>query len=125
MNMCDLSFFPAIQSLYYKMCGIRNLDGIISAVGRAFDIYDPRKINRGFLSLFMNYNSYLNCEGGTHYKMTHMNKQQLERAGRLPVNIQAEIPGAAATLELVELDDNVEELGDGGDGDWLFNDGVL
>jgi hypothetical protein len=56
MNLCDLSFFPAIQSLYYKMRGIRNLDGIISAVCRAFDIYDPTKIDRGFLLLFMHYN---------------------------------------------------------------------
>jgi hypothetical protein len=54
-----------------------------------------------------------------------MNKQKLEKEGQLSVNIGAEIPAEVANLELVELDDNVEELGDGGDRDWFFNGGVL
>jgi hypothetical protein len=108
MNLCDLSFFPAIQALYYKMRGIRNLDGVIAAVYRAFNIYDPAKINRGFLSLFMNYNCCLQNDGTNKYKMPHMHKRKLERLGRLPVTIRSvyglEVDDAVGELEARILD---------------------
>jgi hypothetical protein len=87
MNICDLSFFPSIQSLYYKTVGIRNIQDIINAVKKSFDNYDPNNLNRAFLSLFMNYNKVLETKGDNNYKQPHMGKAALERKGTLPITI--------------------------------------
>jgi hypothetical protein len=86
-NICDLSFFPAIQALYYKTPGVKNVKTCIEAVKNAFAEYDPNKLNRGFLSLFMNYNMILMNGGSNKYPTPHMSKEMLERKGILPDRI--------------------------------------
>jgi hypothetical protein len=80
-SICDLSFFPAIQSLYYKNPGIHNLKDIIAAVKKSFKKYDPNNLSRAFLSLFMNYNMMLEYKGDNQYKQLHMGKAALEKKG--------------------------------------------
>jgi hypothetical protein len=87
MNICDLSFFPSIQSLYFKTVGLKTIKDIIAAVKRSWNEYDCNRINKAFLSLFMNYNMVLQCEGDNKYKVPHMQKDLLERAGLLPTKI--------------------------------------
>jgi hypothetical protein len=87
LNVCDLCFFPSLQSLYYKTSGIDNLHRLIAAVLDAFEQYDANKLNRAFLSLFMNYNQIKIHHGDNCYKLDHMGKQRLERIGMLPERI--------------------------------------
>jgi hypothetical protein len=86
-NICDLSFFPAIQSRYFKIENIKNIKDIIEAVKLSFHQYEVNKLNRAFLSLMMNYNCILEFNGDNNYKMPHMKKAILERKGILPDSI--------------------------------------
>jgi hypothetical protein len=91
-NICDLSFFPAIQSLYFQQENIVNKHRLIAAVAEAFRQYDCNKLNRAFLSLFQNYNMVLQHNGSNIYKVPHMGKGSLERRGLLPERITVEFP---------------------------------
>jgi hypothetical protein len=91
-NICDLCFFPSIQSLYGKIPGVKDSLTCIAAVTAAFNDYDPNLLNRAFLSLFMNYNMTLKHDGCNKYPVPHMGKQRLERIGELPVTIRVWTP---------------------------------
>jgi hypothetical protein len=106
LNICDLSFFPAIQSLCYKTAGVKNNASIISAVYEAYRTYDVNKINRGFLSLMMNYNCVIEHKGSNQYKLKHMNKEKLERSGLLPTTIRV----FDANNNGMEVDDGNDEI---------------
>jgi hypothetical protein len=130
LNLCDLSFFPAIQSLFYKIESERTLAAIVSAVTSAFEIYDPNNLNRGFLSLMMNYNKVLEHDGSNFYKFPHMAKKKLERLGTLPLTLKAWESEATATCdEGINIPtcyiENVENsvLDDLPDDGWLLNSG--
>jgi hypothetical protein len=86
-NICDLSFFPSIQSLYQKIPGVKDSLTCINAVTRAFDSYDPNLLNRAFLSLFMNYNMTKQHNGSNKYPVPHMGKDRLEKEGLLPTTL--------------------------------------
>jgi hypothetical protein len=118
LNICDLSFFPSIQSLYYKIGCQGNLQSIIDGVKKAYDDYSPTVLNRCWLSLMMNYNKVIEHNGSNQYKLGHMGKEQLERQGRLPTTIMAvnhnlldggflEVAAqVVAALPLVEINNN-------------------
>jgi hypothetical protein len=86
-NICDLSFFPSIQSIYQTIPGVKDSLTCINAVNRAFESYDPNLLNRAFLSLFMNYNMTKKFNGSNKYPVPHMGKERLEREGLLPTTI--------------------------------------
>jgi hypothetical protein len=89
LNFCDLSFFPAIQSLFHKIDTEHSIKVIVNAVKMAFEAHDPNNLNRGFLSLLiknmgflsllMNHNMILENTGGNLYKMPLMGKSALEK----------------------------------------------
>jgi hypothetical protein len=109
LNICDLSFFASIQSIYYKIPGVSNIRSCVLAVAASFEAYDPRNLNRAFLSLFQNYNLLLQHEGSNKYKVPHMGKERLERTGQLPITI------AVADMVVPDnvLDDiNEDEIGE-------------
>ncbi len=87
-NICDLSFFPSIQSRYFKIDNIKNIKDIIEGVKTAFRLYEVNILNRAFLSLMMNYNCILEFNGDNKYKTPHMKKQFLENRGMLPDSIR-------------------------------------
>jgi hypothetical protein len=87
-NICDLCFFPSIQSLYGKIPGVKDSLTCIQAVTNAFNSYDPNLLNRSFLSLMMNYNMTLKHGGCNKYAIPHMGKERLERLGELPVTLR-------------------------------------
>jgi hypothetical protein len=78
-NICYLSFFPAIQSLYYKDPGICNLKDIFAALKKSFKEYNPDNLNKSFLFLFMSYNMILECKGDNHSKQSHIGRTTLEK----------------------------------------------
>jgi hypothetical protein len=84
LNVLDLSFFRALQSEQWRS-GVENtVDGLIGQVMLAFQRFEPRKIDFGFLSLMQCMDNILKIYGANHYRMSHMGKEVLLRAGELP-----------------------------------------
>jgi hypothetical protein len=115
MNICDLSFFNSIQSLYYKIPELEN-DKYkqIDAVMECWNNYDPRKLNFAWLTLFTNYNNILACGGTNGYRIKHMGKERLERAGLLPSVINVVDPDLVDYID-DDDDDEVNVVLEGGD----------
>lgn len=83
LNINDLAFFRSIQSLYYEAAP-ENEAELIEAVEDAFEEYACNKLNRMWLTLMSCCNQILETNGDNHYSIVHMNKEKLEREGRLP-----------------------------------------
>ncbi len=129
LNICDLSFFPAIQSLFHKIETERTLVAIMSAVLTAFEKFSSNSLNRAFLSLLMNYNLVLQHDGGNLYKLPHMGKEKLEKKGELPFTIKVWEPEATGNeMVLAEVDLNLTTIendpnpveSDNDDAGWLL-----
>ena len=60
---------------------------LINNVITSYQTYDPKKLNRIWLSLMGVLNQIIECNGNNDYKLPHMAKEKLERAGNLPVTI--------------------------------------
>jgi len=87
LNVLDLSFFRSLQSEQWRS-GVENtVDGLIRQVLAAFQRFEPRKIDFGFLSLMQCMDNILKIHGGNHYRMSHMGKEVLLRAGELPLRL--------------------------------------
>ena len=84
LNINDLAFFRSIMSLYKKAAPRTEFE-LIDAVKEAHHEYPPNKINRMFVTMQTVFNETLLDDGGNDYKIPHMNKEKLEREGRLPV----------------------------------------
>ena len=66
----------------------RDIDGLIAQVQAAWAQYDPRKLNRIFLTHQMVCNCILESEdGGNDFELPHINKDRMEREGNLPENL--------------------------------------
>lgn len=89
LNVLDLGFFSAIQSLQHKKCP-KTIDELIQAVQNAFDEYPATKINCIFLTLQSCMVEITKAEGSNRYRIQHMNKGALEREGCLPLQITCE-----------------------------------
>jgi len=89
LNINDLGFFNALQSMHYCTTPKDEIE-LITMVEKTFNEYPTNKINRIWLSLQTVFNNILNNFGGNEYKMTHMNKDKLEREGRLPVVLEVD-----------------------------------
>ena len=83
LNLNDLGFFNALQADYYKECP-RNADELIAMVYQTYQHYPADRINRIWLTLQGCMNEIINSNGGNQYQLPHMNKDKLEREGRLP-----------------------------------------
>jgi hypothetical protein len=124
MNICDLCFFPSIQSLYFETVNMKTVEDIVAGVDEAFRLYDPQLLNRAFLSLFQNYNMCIINFGGNQYKSPHMAKEARERDNTLPVTIlvaQAPVPDDGHFLGLSE-EDILNQLDEAGCDDLFFPD---
>jgi transposase len=86
MNILDLGFFRAIQSLQYQK-DARSIDELIRNVEDAFEEMKHESLNKVFLSLQANMIETLKVGGSNKYKLAHMAKDRLTRAGDLPVTL--------------------------------------
>jgi hypothetical protein len=59
LNVCDLSFFSSIQALYHKLGDRNRLLDIINGVYEAWDRYNPRTLNRCWVTLLSIYNKVI------------------------------------------------------------------
>lgn len=89
LNVLDLGFFSAIQTLQHKVCP-RNVEDLIIAVKKAFEEYPTKRINHIFLSLQLFMQETMRVGGSNDYKIPHMKKEALERAGLLPDQIMCD-----------------------------------
>ena len=85
-NLNDLGFFAALQALYYEECPSNAME-IITMVETAYWEFDPRKVNRIWLSYLACLNQIIINNGKNDYKLPHMNKDKLERQNRLPTTL--------------------------------------
>lgn len=83
-NVLDLGFFRSIQSIHQKTRGIKTVDDVVNSVLGAWEKYDPRTLNRIFLTHSICMDEIIRCYGGNHYSIPHINKEKLERERRLP-----------------------------------------
>jgi hypothetical protein len=84
MNILDLGLFSSLQSMTDRLVS-NNLDELIHNVKQQYDAYDADKINRVFLTLKSCLIEVMKVGGGNGYKIPHMYKDGLERAGDLPI----------------------------------------
>jgi hypothetical protein len=83
MNVLDLGFFRAIQSLQHQQAP-KDIDELIQAVTSAFYRMDREKLNDIFLTLQQCMVEVMRVKGGNNYKLPHMGKESLRRQGILP-----------------------------------------
>lgn len=86
MNVLDLGFFRAIQSLQHRDAP-RNIDQLIDAVVKSFNNMERYKLNNVFLSLQHCMIEVLKSGGDNKYKLPHTGKDKLQRQGLLQENL--------------------------------------
>ena len=96
-NICDLSFFRTLQSDQWNEGYATTTEELVEQVENAFQRFDPKMLNRSFVTLQSCYDEILKCHGNNTYKIPHMNKARLEREGILPQELPAS-PGALAAV---------------------------
>ncbi|KAH7853670.1 hypothetical protein Vadar_005306 [Vaccinium darrowii] len=87
MNVLDLGFFRAIQSLQYQEAP-RTIDELVNAVQKSFDEFPSDSLNHVFLTLQSCMVEVMKVYGGNNYKVPHMGKYQLIRRGVLPSQLE-------------------------------------
>lgn len=97
-NILDLGFFRSLQSLQWSLPPAQDIDSLVAQVGNAWSLYDPKKLNRIFLSHQMVCQCILESEDGDNdFPLPHVNKDQMEREGRLPKSL----PVSARALSVI------------------------
>jgi hypothetical protein len=99
LNVLDLSFFRALQSHQWRSGFANTMDELILQVQRAYDAFEPRKLDFAFLTLQCCIDDILTIYGDNDYAIRHMGKESMLRDGTLPVSI---VP-SAASLEVFDM----------------------
>jgi len=87
VNINDLGFFNALQSMYHSYCPMNSIQ-LIEMVTMCYEEYPTNKINRIWLTYQSCLNEIIKCNGHNNYKIPHMNKDKLERTNRLPLTLE-------------------------------------
>jgi hypothetical protein len=83
-NICDLGLFRAIDAAYKREVPRNNFD-IIECVQRTYRNYPLKEINHMWLSHQCCMNMIIDSHGDNDWPLPHMEKEKLEREGRLPL----------------------------------------
>ncbi len=86
MNVLDLGFFRAIQSLQHQQ-SLKNIDELVRAVEKAFDEFPSTRLNHVFVTLQLCMIEVMKLNGCNGYKIPHVNKSRLEQEGHLPTQV--------------------------------------
>ena len=86
LNILDLRYFSAIQSLQHETCP-RTVADLVQVVEESFEEYAAEKVNYIFLTL----QSCMKTGGDNIYKIPHMKKSTLDRENRLPLQISCDV----------------------------------
>ncbi|KAF0690234.1 Aste57867_18359 [Aphanomyces stellatus] len=85
MNVLDLGFFAALQSLQHRESA-RSIDQLIADVDAAFAAYPYERLDCTFLTLRTCMVETLKVAGDNTYKIPHLSKSKNAAKGRLPRN---------------------------------------
>ncbi|CAN0502366.1 unnamed protein product, partial [Discosporangium mesarthrocarpum] len=85
LNVNDLGFFHSIQQLKEDV-GVCSPEGLVEAIMEAFNVCPWETLERAWQSLFAVLGEVLGSKGDNSYKLPHLGKEKLDRAGKLPVN---------------------------------------
>jgi hypothetical protein len=100
LNILDLGFFRAIQSLQQQIT-CNNIDDLVSAGENSFLAYPAEKVNKNFLTLQSVMLEIIKCEGNNSYKFPHLKKDMLIRRGDLPENLTCSSQAFSAAKAVV------------------------
>ncbi|MCH87977.1 transposase [Trifolium medium] len=90
MNVLDLGLFRSLSAQQEKE-NLKTIDELLPAVEKAFEEYEPTKINRIFLTLQSCMIEVMKIRGSNIYKIPHMQKEALERRDELPTQLKCDI----------------------------------
>jgi hypothetical protein len=96
----DLGFFTSLQSLTDRTTS-RNIDELIQNVYIEYQNYNPILLNRVFITLQTCMIKVMKDNGGTRYKIPHMNKERLESQGMLPTALSCDSQLVQRAFELL------------------------
>mmetsp|Transcript_14806 Transcript_14806/g.21169 ORF Transcript_14806/g.21169 Transcript_14806/m.21169 type:complete len:280 (-) Transcript_14806:44-883(-) len=104
MNVLDLGYFNAIQSLQHQEA-LQNIDELISAVYESFEALRWSKLNNIFLTLQKVMEVCILHDGRNDYKLPYMSKRKLEKLGQLPMSIKVSkaLENKINTLQTIQL----------------------
>ena len=89
LNVLDVGFFSAIQSLHYKESP-KTTDELVNAVVKSFEAFPVVKSNHIFLTLQLCMIEIMRAKGSNKYKIPHVSKSMLESEGKLPTQIKCD-----------------------------------
>lgn len=89
LNILDLGFFNAIQSLQNKST-CRTTKELVAVVDKAFEDYSVCKANKIFLTLHACMREIMRTGGNNGYDLPHIRKSMLERQGSLPLQLKCD-----------------------------------
>ncbi|VFQ97172.1 unnamed protein product, partial [Cuscuta campestris] len=89
LNILDLGFFRAIQSLK-EQSAPSNVTELMNAVQEAYNQFSAHTLNKVWLSYQHVMQEVMKVEGGNNYKVPHMGKDAMHRNGTLPYVLQLE-----------------------------------
>ena len=100
LNILDLGFFAAIQSLQYQTCP-KTVEDLVHAVEESFNEYPTERINYIFLTLQTCMKEIMKVGGKNTYKIPHMKKATLDRENRLPLQISCDVALVQSVIEML------------------------
>ncbi|XP_024636148.2 uncharacterized protein [Medicago truncatula] len=106
LNVLDLGFFSAIQSLQQQEV-TNSVDALIEAVQKIFDAFSAQSSNNIFLTLQSCMTEIMKVKGSNNYKIPHMEKEKLLRRGMLPTQLTCDPELFQETFEYLY---NVDEM---------------
>jgi len=83
-NVDDLGFFRGLQTDAWAQTPASNIDELIANVKKAYRDYDPKLLNRIWLTHASVCDRIITTHGHNNFDIPHMSKGRLERAGNLP-----------------------------------------
>jgi hypothetical protein len=101
LNVLDLGFFNAIQSLQHKEAP-NSIDELVKAVENSFEAFSTVKSNRIFLTLQSCMIEIMKKGGSNKYKLQHLKKKKLERQGKLPTRLKCDATLVEDVLKYLE-----------------------
>ncbi|XP_074321429.1 uncharacterized protein LOC141657936 [Silene latifolia] len=90
LNVLDLGFFRAIQSLQQKKKS-KVVKDLVDNTMKAFEELEVKKLNYVFITLQACMLEIMKLKGGNDYPLPHMHKSKLAAAGLLPDYLNADI----------------------------------
>ncbi|KAF0707133.1 hypothetical protein AaE_013756 [Aphanomyces astaci] len=86
LNVLDLGFFASIQSIQYKVVS-RSIDDVIRSTLAAFQALSSDKLDNVFVTFQAVMRLVLEHKGDNHFRLPHLTKDALRRAGTPMVNV--------------------------------------